>query len=132
MAGGGVVLACSYRCVTGCEGDAFGHYRGVLIALDAATGADRWTLPATGSLAPPWTAEAVAGGLVFVASFRDGPGRIAAASVRTGKVLWTEWIGGSVFAGVDAVARGNIYATTAFGWHDPKGGTLTVYRLPGT
>ncbi len=130
VAGGGVVVVTLLRCVSGCEGDAFGTHRGALSVLDAATGRELWSVPRSGETSPPWSPGAMANGLLYVSALDDGPGRIAALSLLTGERVWSESIGTDVFATVDAVARGNVFVTTAFGPHDPAGGTLTVYRLP--
>jgi outer membrane protein assembly factor BamB len=129
-AGAGVLMASSLRCVSGCEGDAFGRYEGILTALDAATGQARWTLPASGSSVPPWTSGPIANGLVYVHTLRDVRCRIGAVSLENGTLVWSDQVGTEVSAMVDVVARGTAYVTTAYGLHDPIGGTLIAYRLP--
>jgi outer membrane protein assembly factor BamB len=130
VAGEGVVVVREVRCVSACEGDGFGTYRGALSVLDAATGRERWAVPPAGASIPPWMPDTIANGVLFVTHLELGRAHVGAMSLRTGRMLWSTQIGSDVFAYVDAVSRGEVFVGAAFGMRDPIGGTLTLYRLP--
>lgn len=83
-----------------------GGFDGRLYALDARTGATRWSA-LTGNVIN--ASAAVAYGLVVVGS---GDGVVYAFHATTGALAWKRTIGGVIFT-ADAVANGVVYAATA-------------------
>lgn len=132
-AGDGRVFVGSSRCVSVCEGDAFGNTRGVLLALDVSDGRTAWKLRGgVGTGEPLWWATAVTDGLVYVNQVRgfETP-RVAALATADGRVRWSASFGRRAYAHVSAVADGRVYVGAASGYraHPNVGGTVFVFAL---
>jgi outer membrane protein assembly factor BamB len=133
-AGDGRVFVESSRCVSGCEGDAFGNYRGVLLALEASDGRTAWKLRGgVGTGEPLWWATAVTDGLVYVNQVRgfETP-RVAALATADGRMRWSASFGRRAYADVTAVADGRVFVGAASGYtaHPNVGGSVFVFALP--
>ncbi|MBB5787017.1 carboxypeptidase regulatory-like domain-containing protein [Jiangella mangrovi] len=77
-----------------------GGLDGGLVALDAATGAQRWSVPTPDRLTV-YTAPSVVGGVVYAATgpTQDREDTVFALDAATGEQLWATDVGTSVFAG---------------------------------
>jgi polyvinyl alcohol dehydrogenase (cytochrome) len=99
-----------------------------LIALESASGAERWRVEVGGSVAGPVT---WANGVVYVA---DDSGHISAFADEDGQRLWSHEVDAQAAGGI-AVVDGTVYG--GWGWwlagapEDPQGG-LIAFRLPGS
>jgi len=132
-AGDGALLAVRTRCVRECEGDAFGEYRGVMLALDVRTGRTLWALRGGyGTGAPLWSPDAIVHGVVFAHRAKFGHALIGALSVDDGRLLWSRNFGGRTIGDVSAVADGRVFAGTASGYraHPNSGGRIYMFELP--
>lgn len=133
-AGDGRVFVGASRCVSGCEGDAFGNYRGVLLTLDTSDGGTAWKLRGgVGTGEPLWWATAVTDGLVYVNQVRGFvTPRVAALATADGRMRWSASFGRRAYADVSAVADGRVYVGAASGYtaHPNVGGTVFVFTLP--
>lgn len=132
-AGDGALFAMRTRCVTGCEGDAIGEYRGIVLALDVRTGRTLWALRGGyGTGDPLWSPDAVVRGVVFAHRVKFGGAQIAALGMGDGRVLWSRSFGARTIGRVSAVADGRVFAGTASGYraHPNAGGRVYVFELP--
>lgn len=133
-AGDGRVFIGWSRCVSGCEGDAFGNHRGSLLALDASNGRTVWHRHGgveTGE--PLWRADAITTGLVYVHRFaRFDRVRVAALATEDGRQRWATSFGRGALGQVTAVADGRVFVGAASGYavHPNVGGTVFVFALP--
>jgi outer membrane protein assembly factor BamB len=112
-----------------------GSYDGNLYALDAATGAKKWSAPTGAAIFD--SSPAVAKGIVYVGS-EDG--KVYAFNATTGVLKWTKTTGGQVESsptvsnGIVYIGSddGNLYAldaaTGAVNWSAPTGGA--IYSAP--
>ncbi|HYU86964.1 MAG TPA: PQQ-binding-like beta-propeller repeat protein [Kribbellaceae bacterium] len=90
-----------------------------VIALDAATGALRWSFRAGG---PVLSSPAVANGVVYVGS---GGGAVYGLRATDGKRQWSGHATGAVYSG-PVVAQGKVYAAT---YGDNGGGNVYSFAL---
>ncbi len=128
-AGGGRVFVNHATCITGCEGEGFGLYRGGVVALDVRTGHVLWRRIGNEEHGTTlWWARALARGLVFVGRFAFGQGRLGALDASTGRQRWAVKVGrGDVFAMIDVVADGAVFGSLQLG---PQAGRILRFALP--
>lgn len=129
-AGGGRVYVERRVCAHGCEGDAWGTYRGVLIALSARSGDTVWRVRGgPGIDEPVWMVGALAPGLVFATDLNFGAAEIGAFGSADGRRLWTVSVGSSTGSNVTAAANGRVYVGTAAGYAlGGSGGRVYAFR----
>lgn len=133
-AGDGLVFIDWLRCVSGCEGDAFGNHRGSLLALDVSSGGTVWHRHGgLGTGEPLWRANVVTPGLVYVHRFAGFDRvRVAALATEDGRQRWAASIGRGALGEVTAVADGRVFVGAASGYaaHPNVGGTVFSFALP--
>jgi len=78
-----------------------------LYAMDASTGALRWTAPASG---PPYTGPSVVNGVVYAIG---GDGYIEALDALTGVTLWSYFVDNTGYGEAPVVANGVVYVASS-------------------
>lgn len=128
-AGGGRVYVERRACAYGCEGDAWGTYRGVLIALSARSGDTVWRVRGgPGIDEPVWMVGALAPGLVFATDLNFGAVDVGAFASADGRRLWRVSVGSSTGSNVTAAANGRVYVGTGAGYAlGGSGGRVYVF-----
>jgi outer membrane protein assembly factor BamB len=82
---------------------------GQLLALEARTGAPRWSAPVGGRL---WTGAATSGGVAFVG---NSLGELVAVTLDSGQVRWRAQLPGGAVRTRPAIVQDAVYAGTASG-----------------